>query len=422
MLGEAQRKEFYKMEEIQKRKLEIRELLENEDIDLKTIEELEKELEELKAQEAEIQKQLDEAKEEEVEEKVEEEKEEPKEEVQEEPKEEIVEEKKELIESLEKKSFDFTNKEEKMKNKIDSLEYRNVWAKKLMGIKLTAEERALGDAITTTATDYVASDASTQGINNGGLLIPTEVRKDILGIIEEMSPFYRDIRKLAVAGNVDLPYLDSADDAEWYAELSDTKNEGVKFAQLTLTGHELAKNVVVTWKLEAMAINEFISFITQEIAVKMGRALVSAVLYGNGTNKATGALNGLTAVSGDNVIDAIFKAFGSLDSEFQIGAKAYISNGANLDLISFQDKNDNYPYLNGISTKLIAIEVDPFLQNDDILVGNPQNYILNTVQPITVIKDINVIGRKTVYGAYGVFDGKPRTGAFAKGAYTLPSA
>lgn len=403
------------MEEIQKRKLEIRELLENEDIELKTIEELEKELEELKTQQEELEKEIEAQQEEEEVEEVEEEVEE----IVEEP---AVEEKKEMIEELEKKSFDFTIKEEKMNITIDSPEYRNIWAKKLMGVELTPEERALGDAVTTTATDYVASTSSVQGINNGGLFIPTDVRLDILGIIEELSPFYRDARKLAVAGNVDLPYLDAADDAEWYAELTDTKNEGIKFAQLSLTGHELAKNVVVTWKLEAMAVNEFISFITKEIAVKMGRALVTAVLYGNGTNKATGALNGLSGQAGVDPMDAIFKAYDSLGSEFRIGAKAYISTSANLDLLSYQDKNEGYPFLNGVSTKLLNIEVDPFLQDNDILVGNAQNYILNTVQPITVVRDTNVIGRKTIYGAYGVFDGKPRTGAFAKGTYSLPSA
>ena len=212
MLGEANtRKEFFKMEEIQKRKLEIRELLENEDIELKTIEELEKELEELKTQQEELEKEIEAQQEEEEVEEVEEEVEE----IVEEP---AVEEKKEMIEELEKKSFDFTIKEEKMNITIDSPEYRNIWAKKLMGVELTPEERALGDAVTTTATDYVASTSSVQGINNGGLFIPTDVRLDILGIIEELSPFYRDARKLAVAGNVDLPYLDAADDAEWYAD------------------------------------------------------------------------------------------------------------------------------------------------------------------------------------------------------------
>ena len=112
------------------------------------------------------------------------------------------------------------------------------------------ELRALGDAVTTTATTFVEATANVSGVNNGGLLIPTSVRTDILKVIEEQSPFYRDIRKLAVAGNIDLPFMDSSDDAEWVTENEDTSNEGAEYKKVSLTGHELAKNVVVTWKLE----------------------------------------------------------------------------------------------------------------------------------------------------------------------------
>ena len=126
--------------------------------------------------------------------------------------------------------------EEERKFTIADKEYRSAWAKKLMGLsedKFTEDEkRALGDAVTTTATTFVASTANTQGINNGGLFIPTDVRMELMEIIEEMSPFYRDIRKLQVNGNVDLPYLFEGDDANWYVELTDTVNEGAKYRNL----------------------------------------------------------------------------------------------------------------------------------------------------------------------------------------------
>ncbi len=109
-------------------------------------------------------------------------------------------------------------KEDKMKEKrtldtvLASKEYRTAWAKKLMGrTDFTDEEsRALNDAITTTSTEFVASTESTQGQNNGGLFIPTAVRLDMLKIIDETSPFLRDVRKLAVAGNIEFPYLDAS--------------------------------------------------------------------------------------------------------------------------------------------------------------------------------------------------------------------
>lgn len=310
-------------------------------------------------------------------------------------------------------------KKEEKKYTVASEEYRTAWAKSLMGKELTADEkRAIGDAITTTATTFVEAGEGANGVNNGGLLIPTSVRTDILALIEKQSPFYRDVRKLAVAGNIDLPYMDDSDDAEWYAEGTNTKNEGIEFKKLSLTGHELAKNVVVTWKLEAMAVADFISFITAEIANKMAKALISAIIYGNGSGKATGAIYGLSAVEGDDPIATIVATYKSLDEDFRIGAKAYISTNVNIDILGYKDGNDNYPFFNGVpASKLVAIEVDPFLVDGDMIVGNPMNYILNTIEQVSVVRESTVVGRKTTYGSYGVFDGKPRTGAFAKGSY-----
>ena len=402
--------------EISKRKEEIRELLEDE-TKVVNLEEIEKEIEELDNKEL-----VEEVVEEEVvEETVEEEVK------QEETAEEVIEEKRKIIEKLNTKSVMFKEieREEKSMNyTVESPEYKTAWAKTLMRKELNeVEKKALGDAVTTTATTYVAATAEVNGINNGGLFIPTSVRNDILRKIEESSPFYRDIKKLAVAGNIDLPFAKASDDAAWYVEASATLNEGIEFAKLSLTGHELAKNVVVTWKLEAMAVEDFISFIVDEIASKMGKALVNAVLYGTGSDQPTGALNGLQAQNGASVIEGIFAAYESLVGENRIGAKAYISTSANLDLVSYKDGNDNFPYLQGLaSTKLMSIEVDPYLTNNDILVGNPANYIFNTVSPITVARETSVVGRKTTYASYGVFDGKPKTGAFAKGSYTVVSA
>lgn len=307
---------------------------------------------------------------------------------------------------------------------LESPEYRSAWAKKLMGLKeekfTEDEKRALGDAVTTTATTFVQSDADTQGINNGGLFIPTTVRQELLQIIEKQSPIYRDVRKLQVAGNIDLPYLFEADDAEWYVELTDTKNEGQEYKNLQLTGWELAKDIVITWKLEEMAVESFISFILDELANKMGRALVNAIIYGDGENKPTGITNGLTAVkTGETPIDNIIDTYKSLNEDDRIGAKAYISTNVNIEIVGYKDNNGNYPFLQGIAaTNLVTIEQDPYLKNNDIVVGNCRNYILNEVTPVRVDKEKTVKGRKTIYGGYAIYDGKPKPTAFAYGQYT----
>lgn len=312
---------------------------------------------------------------------------------------------------------------EERKFGLDSKEYRSAWAKKLMRYsedKFTEDEkRALGDAVTTTSTEFVAATADTQGINNGGLFIPTSVRMELMELIAKDSPIFRDARKLQVSGNVDLPYLFAADDANWYAELEDTKNEGAEFRNMQLTGWELAKDIVITWKLEEMSVESFISFILDELNNKMGKALVNAVIYGDGQNKPTGVTSGLTPINpseGDTAIDRVLNTYKGLSDDARIGAKVYISTSVNIDIVSYKDKNGNYPFLSGVpSVSGFSIEVDPYLKNKDILAGNMRNYILNEVTPMRVDKEKTVKGRKVIYGGYGIYDGKGRPGYFTLG-------
>lgn len=316
------------------------------------------------------------------------------------------------------------NTMEERKFGLDSAEYRSAWAKKMMGLKedrLTEnEKRALGDAVTTTATTFVEADADTQGINNGGLFIPESVRNEFMEIISKQSPIFRDVRKLQVRGNIDLPYIFGSDDAAWYAELTDTVNEGIEFKNMQLTGWELAKDIVITWKAEEMTVEGFIGFLLEEMANKMGAKLIDAVIYGDGSGKPTGITNGLEAVTtGDDAIETILDTKATLGDEAKIGAKVYISDAVSDSIVGYKDQVGNRPYLAGVPAIAgTSVEVDPYLKNNDIVVGNMRNYILNEHTPVRVDKETSVKGRKVTYGAYAIYDGKAKPGAFAYGQFT----
>ena len=402
----------------------MKEELKNKILEAKSLEELEslkKEMRKLEEEEKEPQVQPEEEVVEEVLQEIQE---------QEEPQAEpmSVEEERSIMADIEEKSVDIKElkeirKEEKqeMRKEINDAEYRSAWAKVTMGRKdLTeAEQRALGDAVTTTATTFVAADADHQGVNNGGLFIPKSVRMELMDIIEHMLPFFRDIRKMSINGNVDLPYFFEGDDANWYTELNDTTNEGNEYRNLQLTGWELAKDVVVTWKVEEMATEDFIAFILEELSHKMGVALINAVIYGDGSNKPTGVLNGLTPVtSGVTPIDNIIATYNSLSADARVGAKVYVSTNVKVSMIGYKDQNGNYPFLQGINgTDLFTIETEPFLRNYDIIVGNPRYYILNENTPMRIERERSVKGRKVTFGGYAIYDGKAKPGAFAKGQY-----
>lgn len=307
---------------------------------------------------------------------------------------------------------------EERKFTTKSPEYRSAWAKTLMGVKLDeVEERAIGDAIGTTATTFVEADASHNGINNLGLVIPESVKLDWLKIAEKASPIYRDIRKMNVPGNVDFPYLFGADDAEWYAETTTTKNEGQEYKNIKLTGHELAKSIEITWKAEAMTVEGFISFLLDELNEKMNKALINAVIYGDGSAKPTGITNGLTAKENANAIDLIKECLGDLSVENRVGAKVYVASDVADDIAFYKDENGNYPYLvAGLGRAGGAtIEADSFLASGDIVVGNAQNYILNFNEGLRVDKEVKVQPRRVIYGGYLIADGNKKPGAFVYG-------
>ena len=255
------------------------------------------------------------------------------------------------------------------------------------------------------------------GINNLGLVIPESVKLDWLKIAEKASPIYRDIRKMNVPGNVDFPYLFGADDAEWYTETTTTKNEGQEYKNIKLTGHELAKSIEITWKAEAMTVEGFISFLLDELNEKMNKALINAVIYGDGSAKPTGITNGLTAKENANAIDLIKECLGDLSVENRVGAKVYVASDVADDIAFYKDENGNYPYLvAGLGRAGGAtIEADPFLASGDIVVGNAQNYILNFNEGLRVDKEVKVQPRRVIYGGYLIADGNKKPGAFVYG-------
>ena len=286
---------------------------------------------------------------------------------------------------LEKRSLETSNlkivggkeKMEERKFTTASPEYRSAWAKKLMGLseeKFTEDEkRALGDAIGTTATTFVEADADHNGINNYGLLIPDSVRLDWLKIAEKASPIYRDIRKLNIPGNVDFPYLFGADDAEWYAETVTTKNEGQEYKNIKLTGHELAKAIEITWKAEAMTVEGFISFLLDELNEKMNKALINAVIYGNGSGKPTGITHSLVAKTNSNAIDLIKACLGDLSTENRVGAKVYVASDV-ADEIAFY-KDEDYPVF-AKQGEIIHIQLLALVEQVDLQQKLTHSYIV----------------------------------------------
>ena len=314
-------------------------------------------------------------------------------------------------------------------NVLKSEEYRSAWAKKLMCKSekdfTEDEKRALGVALTTTATTYTEPSSGADGVNNGGLFIPETVSMEILKETELESPFLRDVAKTYIKGLISFPYKESGSGAEWGTEGTDNKLESDKWAELTFAQMELTKTIRITWKLEAMAVEDFINYIVGEVSREMREELADKPFYGTGVKEIAGI-----SLSGNNIdaeyestvtsLEAIKAGLAKLPKRKRAGAKIYIAEDLALDIAFLKDDNGMYINnpVNGVGLESIAkyrVEVDPFLKDGDFVIGNARWYKMNFNENLSVSKDI--IGRSRVndYTGYCVVGGAPVPNSFVYG-------
>lgn len=295
---------------------------------------------------------------------------------------------------------------------LNSNEYRSAFAKTLLNRKLDeAEQRALDTVITTTATEFKAATEEADGVNNGGIAIPTSLNLSLLQALELRSPIFRDINKTSVAGVLSFPYPTTKNIAKRYGKSKETTENSdgeVGFADLKLESAEISVTIPVTWKLEAMAVDQFMDYLLKELTNQVSRSEIVGAIYGSGDDDMKGVtVCAIQKTYSGAVLDAIEANIGALTAEKKIGAKLYISTSAAESIQFAKDKDGDYLFpLNLGLPKTIAgytLEVDPYLKDGDILFGNLNQYArLNTVEAMTIAKDRIGRKRRNEYTAYKV--------------------
>lgn len=310
-----------------------------------------------------------------------------------------------------------------------SVEYRDAWAAAMMGASLTAEQsRILDEVNQRDGNGFVHSTA------NSAILVPDTVVAGIWKRAEEAYPLWRNVRKFAVRGTLKAKRHTAinAGDAAWYDDdQSAVTREENTFDEIELTGCELAKAVPVSWKLRAMAVPEFISFITQEIGDRMGVALGTAVWSGKGKPgsgqtfkpEPRGIKTALDAET--NTPQVVSYTAGSLKEADLRNAVAkvhssYIGNGcwyANNTtvwtiLAGIQDANKRSILVpdtahEGAVGMILGkpVEVDAGLADGEVLFGDAQMYWANVNEPMTMHNEDHVLERETDYMGYAIVDG-----------------
>lgn len=297
--------------------------------------------------------------------------------------------------------------------------YENAWSKQMMGQKIEGNELEVYNKV-----NKQFDNAYTHDTGNTAVLIPETVVAGIWSRAEEMYPLFADAKKFNVRGTLKIAKHESIDagDAAWYTEDTPVADEKNTFGEMILSGHELAKAVTVSWKLKAMAVEEFIPYITNELGERVGVALGTAAARGTGTGQPEGIETALTAeegtpqvVAGPASYAAITSAISKVHSSYLNGAKFYVNNATIYGeggLINILDGNGR-PYftedaLGTYSGRMFGFPVvaDAGVSAGSIIFGNAsKGLVFNTNQPFSVVTEDHAKARTTDYVAYAVVDG-----------------
>lgn len=317
--------------------------------------------------------------------------------------------------------------------KIDEKDvYKNAFGKWMMNQALSAEEAtAFAGMNGFNAGDEPKFTNAANTTQEHSVLIPETVKEEIWTEIRDTHPIIGAVGMTFVPG--DLTIIKETADigvGEWVDEADEAPQSTMGFGELKLTGCELVKCVTISWKLEKMGINAFMSYVTSLLATKMGDALAAGILTGLGkpgagdTFKAQprGIITALEAEAGTPQIEAYTPELVYSDLT---GAMALILSGYVRDAAVYANNqtiwnrlanivNDNGTPMfvpdvtQGGVGRLFGIPVyeEAAIPADAVLIGNAgRGYTCNVNENITLYQERHVKARTTDYMSYAIIDG-----------------
>lgn len=289
-----------------------------------------------------------------------------------------------------------------------------------------SEKRALGTALTTTATTFVKASESANGVNNAGVLISTSLVLDLLKEEGKLSPIVeRAVSAMThVPGLTDFPYRKSRDKARYKTEGADGKDNQMEWDKLYGTKGYIQTIIPITDEIMALTDFDFGAYIIEQIAQDFDEDWAEQLIYGDGS---TDHLTGITknAVNADysgSVVDALIAGIKLCKGRYRRNAEIYVAQDLSDDVLFTTNKKGDflYPLFNnqtGItSVGPIKINVDENLKDGEFIIGNIEKYFkINGLIPFRIETDRIARRGVTEYIASQYACSMPVPGAFVYG-------
>lgn len=267
----------------------------------------------------------------------------------------------------------------------------------------------------------------THTTENTEIMIPKTVVAGITDTMKQLHPILADARSTHIKGVV--KYVKhtavAAGDAAFYDEATKVADEENKFGELTLGAKELAKAVTVSWKLQAMAVEEFIPFLQAELGRRMG--YVKAHAYVNGKGDAKEPQGVVTAIKAEAstpqkveykaatglTYDDLTKAMAKLRSMYVSGAKIYANNQTVWMTLAAIKDNDGRPmFVPDVTSagvgRIFGLPVmeEDAMKDGEILIANmAEGYKDNVQEGMKMVTEQHAKERVTDFVGYEVYDG-----------------
>ena len=304
--------------------------------------------------------------------------------------------------------------------------YRSAFARTLMNQPLSAEESAAFARVNS----GVEVHGALQTAATHTVVIPNTLVQQIWKEMGEAHPILRVVPRTYVKGKITYPReKDGGDNAAWYDESTEVTSGSFTLDSIELDGYELAKSILISWKLEKMSIDAFLTYIANLIAEKMGNALAAAIVSGTGSKQPQGIVTALEAEAStpqvltwtantDEVDYAKLTEFmGKIRSGYASGAAIYAKNSFIWNTLANLLDETGRPYfiadvISGGVGRLfghVVYEEDAVPDNAMLLANVARGYRMNVQEEISLLRDEYMTKRQTEFMGYAILDGKPIT-------------
>ena len=266
-----------------------------------------------------------------------------------------------------------------------SPEYRSAFLKNLRGEDLNeAESRAFTFLTTNTSAP-----------------LPTEMQNQIIDLIGEEHPIVADVYTLNSGAAISIPVAKSlAADAAQTEEGAAHADLQVTMTNVDLSGDDFTADVELSYKMAAMAIEAFESYLVSLISGRLGAKLAAGIVekIKDGINEANKIATGVNYAN-------ICAGFGELK---RVGAVVVYGTrkGVYNKLVGMVDQQKRPIFMNAITEKAAGailgatIKFEEAVGDNELLIGDPKKFLQNVVVPVMIEHDRVIKNSKIVYSGY----------------------